>query len=124
MMDDYNLSFWLYLAVVTVLVGGGIKKILASNLSTGPTLVAWLGATVLVERLWAFCLPAMLLLVLLTLIGYIYLRSRTGPPPTLPVQGKAVFITGKKKFHLLSEVCWTPRCGDEFRAECMQLVSG
>ncbi|MEQ2298615.1 hypothetical protein AMECASPLE_007064 [Ameca splendens] len=94
MMDDYNLSFWVYLVVVTVLVGGGIKKILASHLSTGPTLVAWLGATVLVERLWAFCLPAMLLFMLLALICYIYLRSRTGPPPTLPVQGKVVFITG------------------------------
>ncbi|XP_047218247.1 11-beta-hydroxysteroid dehydrogenase type 2 [Girardinichthys multiradiatus] len=94
MMDDYDLSFWIYLAVVTALVGGGIKKILASHLSTGPTLVAWLGATVLVERLWAFCLPAMLLLVLLALICYIYLRSRAGPPPTLPMQGKAVFITG------------------------------
>ncbi|KAM4597345.1 11-beta-hydroxysteroid dehydrogenase type 2 [Fundulus diaphanus] len=94
MMDDYNLPFWIYLAVVTVFVGGAMKKVLASHLSAGPTLVAWLGATVLVERLWAFCLPAMLLLVLLALVGFVYSRSRTGPPPSLPAQGKAVFITG------------------------------
>ncbi|XP_012710303.2 corticosteroid 11-beta-dehydrogenase isozyme 2 isoform X1 [Fundulus heteroclitus] len=94
MMDDYNLPFWIYLAVVTVFVGGAMKKVLASHLSAGPTLVAWLGATVLVERLWAFCLPAMLLLVLLALMAFVYSRSRTGPPPSLPAQGKAVFITG------------------------------
>uniref|UniRef100_A0A1A7XSU0 11-beta-hydroxysteroid dehydrogenase type 2 n=1 Tax=Iconisemion striatum TaxID=60296 RepID=A0A1A7XSU0_9TELE len=95
MMDDYSLPFWIYLAVVTVIVGGAMKKVLASHLSTGPTLVAWLGATVLVERLWAFCLPALLLLALIGLAFSLYSWSRTGPPPvTLPTEGKAVFITG------------------------------
>uniref|UniRef100_A0A3B3U864 Hydroxysteroid (11-beta) dehydrogenase 2 n=1 Tax=Poecilia latipinna TaxID=48699 RepID=A0A3B3U864_9TELE len=89
-MDDYNLPFWIYLAVVTVFVGGAMKKILASHLSAGPTLVAWLGATVLVERLWAFCLPAVLLLVLLAVVYCVRSDSGTG----LPAQGKAVFITG------------------------------
>ncbi|KAM4744200.1 11-beta-hydroxysteroid dehydrogenase type 2-like [Anableps anableps] len=93
-MDDYNLPYWIYLAVVTVFMGGAMKKLLASHLSAGPTLVAWLGATVLVERLWAFRLPAMLLLVLLAVVCCIYSRSRTGPLPSLPAEGKAVLITG------------------------------
>lgn len=95
-MEDYTLPFWIYLCVLTVFIGGAMKKILASHLSTAPTLVAWLGATVLVERLWAFCLPAVLLLVLLGLACCIYLAARTRPPPAaLPAHGKAVFITGK-----------------------------
>nr|XP_020510172.1 corticosteroid 11-beta-dehydrogenase isozyme 2 [Labrus bergylta] len=95
MMDDYNLPFWIYTGVLTVFICGAMKKILASHLSTTPTLVAWLGATVLVERLWAFCLPAVLLLALLVLACCIYFATRTGSPPaTLPAHGKAVLITG------------------------------
>ncbi|XP_038136027.1 corticosteroid 11-beta-dehydrogenase isozyme 2-like [Cyprinodon tularosa] len=94
MIENYNIPFWIYLAVVSMFVGGAMKKILACHLSVGPTLVAWLGATVLVERLWVFCLPAMLLLVLLAAMGCIYSRSRTAQLPNLPAQGKAVFITG------------------------------
>ncbi|XP_030271306.1 11-beta-hydroxysteroid dehydrogenase type 2 [Sparus aurata] len=94
MMDDYNLPVWIYLAVVTVFVGGAMKKILASHLSAAPPLVAWLGATVLVERLWALCLPALLLLTLLALACCLY-SARTGPPPaTLSTHGKAILITG------------------------------
>lgn len=94
-MDDYTLPFWIYLAVLTVFVGGAMKKILTSHLSAGPTLVAWLGATVLVERLWAFCLPAVLLLLIGLTCCCLYSVTRTGPPsPTLPTSGKAVFITG------------------------------
>ncbi|KAM9366713.1 11-beta-hydroxysteroid dehydrogenase type 2 [Symphorus nematophorus] len=99
MMEDYTLPFWIYLAVLTVFVGGAMKKILASHLSAAPPLVAWLGATVLAERLWALCLPAVLLLLLLLLLGLaccLYSATRTGTPPAalLPAQGKAVFITG------------------------------
>uniref|UniRef100_A0A3Q2DPP3 11-beta-hydroxysteroid dehydrogenase type 2 n=1 Tax=Cyprinodon variegatus TaxID=28743 RepID=A0A3Q2DPP3_CYPVA len=96
MIENYNIPFWIYLAVVSLFVGGAMKKILACHLSVGPTLVAWLGATVLVERLWVVCLPAMLLLVLLAAMGCIYSRSRTAQLPNLPAQGKAVFITGKR----------------------------
>lgn len=96
MMDDYTLPFWIYLGVLTVFVGGAMKKILASHLSAAPTLVAWLGATVLVERVWALCLPAALVLTLLGLACCLYTATRTGPSPAaLPAQGKAVFITGK-----------------------------
>ncbi|KAM3625831.1 uncharacterized protein V6R79_018255 [Siganus canaliculatus] len=95
-MDDYMLPFWIYLAVLAVFVGGAMKKILASHLSSAPPLVAWLGATVLAERLWTLCLPALVLLLLLLLLGLAcFLYGRTGPPPALlPVHGKAVFITG------------------------------
>lgn len=95
MMDDYTLPFWIYLAVLTVVVGGVMKKILASHLGAAPQLLAWLGATVLVERLWALCLPALLLLALLGLACYLYSSTRIGPKPAmLPAHGKAVLITG------------------------------
>lgn len=94
MMDDYTLPFWIYLGVLTVFIVGAMKKILASHLSAAPPLVAWLGATVLVERLWAFCLPAVLLLVLLGLTCCFYSAARAPPPAALPAHGKAVLITG------------------------------
>ncbi|XP_069544420.1 11-beta-hydroxysteroid dehydrogenase type 2, partial [Brachyistius frenatus] len=95
MMDDYALPFWIYLAVLAVFVGGAMKRILTSQLSAASTVVAWLGATVLVERLWTFCLPAVLLLLLLAVTCCLYSSARTGPlPAALPIHGKAVFITG------------------------------
>lgn len=98
MMDDYMLPFWIYLAVLTVFVGGAMKKILASHLSSTPSLVAVLGATVLVERLWALCLPALLLLALFGLACCLYSATRCSTPPaTLPAHGKAILITGKDK---------------------------
>ncbi|XP_067465247.1 11-beta-hydroxysteroid dehydrogenase type 2 [Thunnus thynnus] len=95
MMEDFTLPFWIYLCILTMLVGGLMKKILASHLSAAPTLVAWLGATVLVERLWAFCLPAALLLALLGLACCLYSAAKTGAlHAALPAQDKAVLITG------------------------------
>nr|XP_046254515.1 corticosteroid 11-beta-dehydrogenase isozyme 2 [Scatophagus argus] len=95
MMDDYTLPLWIYLGVLIVFVGGAMKKILASHLSAAPPLVAWLGATVLVERLWALCLPAVLMLALLGLACFLYFAVRTGTPPaTLSAHGKSVLITG------------------------------
>lgn len=94
-MEDYTLPFWIYLAIVTVFIGGAMKKILASHLNTTSTVVAWLGATVLVERLWAFCLPAMLLPVLFGITFCIYYATKTSQPQAmLPAHGKAVIITG------------------------------
>ncbi|XP_004066855.1 corticosteroid 11-beta-dehydrogenase isozyme 2 [Oryzias latipes] len=95
MMDNYALPFWVYLAALTVFVCGAMKRILAFHLSVGPTLMAWLGATLLVEQLWVFCMPVLLLLALLGLACYLYSACRTGPPQTaLSGQGKTVFITG------------------------------
>lgn len=92
-MEDYALPFWIYMGVMSVFVGGAIKKVLASHISAVPTLVAWLSATVLVERLWSFCVPAVLVLAALCLACCLY-SARGASVPALPAEGKAVFITG------------------------------
>ncbi|XP_034040873.1 corticosteroid 11-beta-dehydrogenase isozyme 2 isoform X2 [Thalassophryne amazonica] len=94
MMDDYMLPTWIYLAVLAVIVGSVMKKVLAFHLSSTPALLAWLSFTVLVERLWAFCLPTVLLMALFGLSVWLYSTFRPGALPTLPAHGKAVFITG------------------------------
>lgn len=93
-MDDYTLPFIIYLCVLTVFLGGAVKNILASQLSAAYTFMAWLGATVLVERLWAFCLPAALLLAVTGSTWWLYRSVRAKPKQLLPVNGKAVLITG------------------------------
>lgn len=94
MMDNYALPVWIYLAVLTVFVGGAMKKIHASHLGTCPPLVVWLGAAMLVERLFALCAPALLLL-LAVLLGLCAFARSAAPPATLPAAGKAVLITGR-----------------------------
>ncbi|XP_078101023.1 11-beta-hydroxysteroid dehydrogenase type 2 isoform X1 [Sander vitreus] len=94
MIDDYFLPSWIYLAVFTVFVGGAMKKILACQLSAVPPLMALVGATVLAERLWVLCLPALLLLVPLAYFLYFLYSCMRAPPATLPAHGKAVLITG------------------------------
>ncbi|XP_033968787.1 corticosteroid 11-beta-dehydrogenase isozyme 2 [Trematomus bernacchii] len=84
-MEDYTLPFWVYLLVVTVLVGGALKKVLASHLLAPPLL---LGASVL----GGAPLLLMVLLVLLVLMVLLYCRSH--PLADLPSHGKAVLITG------------------------------
>ncbi|KAG9341975.1 hypothetical protein JZ751_018292 [Albula glossodonta] len=70
-----------------------MKKILASHISAAPTLVAWLGVTVLVERLCSLWSPV--ILVLAILCATCCLLSGWGAAAhTLPTEGKAVFITG------------------------------
>ncbi|XP_056134503.1 11-beta-hydroxysteroid dehydrogenase type 2 isoform X1 [Lampris incognitus] len=93
MMEDYTLPFWIYMGVLTMLVGGAMKKLLASHISAAPTLVAWLGATVLVERLWTFYVPFFLGLAVIFLTCRLY-STRNNPEPLLPAEGKAVLITG------------------------------
>lgn len=106
MMEDYTLPFWIYLAVLTVFVGGAMKTILASHLSAAPPLVAWLGATVLVEQLWELCLPAVLLLALLGLTCCLYSAARTNTPyATLTTHDKAVFITGRNRLRPRPQKC-------------------
>lgn len=94
-MEDYTLPFFIYLCVLTVFLGGAVKKILASQLSAASTFMAWLGATVLVERLWVFCLPGALLLAGVGLTWWLYSIAKAKPLPLLSADGKAVFITGK-----------------------------
>ncbi|KAK3510128.1 hypothetical protein QTP70_026841 [Hemibagrus guttatus] len=92
-MDAYALSFWIYMGVLSVFVGGTLKKFLASHVSAVPSLVAWLGAMLLVERLCAMCMPAVLALAIFCATCWLY-SLWAAPPPVLPVEGKAVFITG------------------------------
>ncbi|XP_058238099.1 11-beta-hydroxysteroid dehydrogenase type 2 isoform X2 [Hemibagrus wyckioides] len=92
-MDACALSFWIYMGVLSVFVGGTLKKFLASHVSAVPSLVAWLGATLLVERLCAMCMPAVLALAVFCATCWLY-SLWSAPPPVLPVEGKAVFITG------------------------------
>ncbi|KAJ8343347.1 hypothetical protein SKAU_G00306760 [Synaphobranchus kaupii] len=71
-----------------------MKKMLAAHMSAAPTLVAWLGGTVLVERLCSLWPPAILVLAILC-AACCLLSGRGGPARhTLPTEGKAVFITG------------------------------
>lgn len=95
-MDLYALPVWIYLAVLTVFVGGAMKKILASHLGASPPLVAWLGAAVLAERLFALCPPALMLLLPVLLGLCIFARS-AAPSAALPAAGKAVLVTGKTR---------------------------
>ncbi|KAM6979406.1 11-beta-hydroxysteroid dehydrogenase type 2 [Aplochiton taeniatus] len=92
-MEDYALPFWIYMGVMSVFVGGAMKKVLPSHIRTAPTLVAWLGATVLVERLWSFCVPVVVLLAALCLACCLY-SAWISPQSALSTQGKTVFITG------------------------------
>ncbi|KAJ8252532.1 hypothetical protein COCON_G00218440 [Conger conger] len=70
-----------------------MKKLLGTNMSAAPALAAWLGGTVLVERLCSIWPPAILLLAVLC-AACCLLSSRGGPSSALPAEGKAVFITG------------------------------
>ncbi|KAK2819862.1 hypothetical protein Q7C36_021508 [Tachysurus vachellii] len=92
-MDAYALSFWIYMGVLSVFVGGTLKKFLATHVSAVPSLVAWLGATLLVERLCAICMPAVLALAVFCATCWLY-SLWAAPPLVLSVEGKAVFITG------------------------------
>lgn len=93
-MDNYSLPVWIYLPVLTVFVGGAMKKIMASHLGTSPPLVAWLGAAVLAERLLALC-TATPLLLLSVLLGLCAFARSAAPPAVLPTAGKAVLVTGR-----------------------------
>uniref|UniRef100_W5MNI2 11-beta-hydroxysteroid dehydrogenase type 2 n=1 Tax=Lepisosteus oculatus TaxID=7918 RepID=W5MNI2_LEPOC len=92
-MEEYALSFWIYMGVMSVFVGGAMKKILASHISAVPTLVVWLGLLVLLERLCTLCLPAVLGLAVLC-AGCGLITRKGSAAQTLPTEGKAVFITG------------------------------
>ncbi|CAG00815.1 unnamed protein product, partial [Tetraodon nigroviridis] len=91
-----SLPFWIYLLVLAAVVGGAVKKIPSLRLGAVPSLAAWLGAALLLERLWALCLPAAALLG--GLLGLTFClcstRSTSLGACLLPARGKAVFITG------------------------------
>lgn len=95
-MEDFAVSFWIYIGVMSIFVGGAVKKFLAFNIGAMPSVVAWLGATLLVERLCALCMPAVLARLVLCVCCWLYFTWAT-PKPSLPVEDKAVFITGKQE---------------------------
>nr|ADI60062.1 11 beta-hydroxysteroid dehydrogenase type 2 [Clarias gariepinus] len=92
-MEDYALSFWIYMGVMSVFIGSTLKKFLATHVSVVPSLVAWLGATLLsgeaVCYVHACCAGTRRLLC-----PCWFYSLWAAPPSLLPVEGKAVFITG------------------------------
>ncbi|KAJ7994522.1 hypothetical protein DPEC_G00250350 [Dallia pectoralis] len=72
---------------------GAIRKYLSSHISAAPTVVAWLGLTLVVEKIWSHSVPAVLGLAALYVVCCLY-SAQTAPAQTLPAEGKAVFITG------------------------------
>uniref|UniRef100_A0A6Q2Y4V6 11-beta-hydroxysteroid dehydrogenase type 2 n=1 Tax=Esox lucius TaxID=8010 RepID=A0A6Q2Y4V6_ESOLU len=88
-----NYLDWIYMGVMSVFVGGAVRKFLASHISAAPTVVAWLGVTLVVEKLWSHSVPAVLALGAICVACCLY-SAKTAPAPVLPVEGKAVLITG------------------------------
>ncbi|XP_053722269.1 11-beta-hydroxysteroid dehydrogenase type 2 [Synchiropus splendidus] len=86
-MEDFSLPSWIYLCVVALMVGGLVKKVVASHLSAVSSVMAWLSATVLAQRL-----PVALLLGLTCGICWLAWRRLRHAPMT--AHGKAVVITG------------------------------
>ncbi|KAM9817344.1 11-beta-hydroxysteroid dehydrogenase type 2 [Neosynchiropus ocellatus] len=90
-MEDFSLPSWIYLCVVALMVGGVVKKVVASHLSAVSSVMAWLSATVLAERLPV----ALLLPVLLGLTcGICWVARRRPRHVHMAAHGKAVIITG------------------------------
>ncbi|XP_061102835.1 11-beta-hydroxysteroid dehydrogenase type 2-like [Conger conger] len=93
-MEDCSLPFWIYMGVMSMFVGGAVRKALAWQVRGAPALLAGLGAALLVERLWALWPPAVLALTAL-LAARPYLPGAGGARRRpLPAEGRAVLITG------------------------------
>ncbi|KAJ3592988.1 hypothetical protein NHX12_005326 [Muraenolepis orangiensis] len=91
-MEEQGLSLWIYVGVLTVMLVWALLRALPHHISSGPVLMACLGASVLMERLWAFW-PAALLLLTLGLAWW--LRStRTSQLALLAPEGRAICLTG------------------------------
>lgn len=93
-MEEFALSFWIYMGVMSVFVGGVLRKSLAAHIRAAATIVAWLGVTVLVARLYWLSLLGFLLAAVLAAACCLY-AGRRAPVPGLPVDSKVVFITGR-----------------------------
>ncbi|XP_028298910.1 11-beta-hydroxysteroid dehydrogenase type 2 [Gouania willdenowi] len=87
MMDKSAVSIWMYAGMLAMFVGGAMKWHLSGSLG----LLPWLGASMLLERLWT--LPAILLLLVIAATFFLTARIRSSPE-ALSACGKAVFITG------------------------------
>ncbi|MFT7807000.1 corticosteroid 11-beta-dehydrogenase isozyme 2-like [Arapaima gigas] len=92
-MEEHALSFWISMGVMSAIVGGAMRKMLATHMSAAPTIAALLGVTVLVERLCSLGFPTMLALASLSAFCCL-IPGKTPSAPPLPTEGRAVFITG------------------------------
>ncbi|XP_033896522.2 11-beta-hydroxysteroid dehydrogenase type 2 isoform X3 [Acipenser ruthenus] len=92
-MEESALSFWMYLGVMSVFFGGTVKRILASERSSAPTLLVYSALFLLMERLCSFCLPTCVGLGVFCAACWLIMGTVAAAKP-LPVEGKAVFITG------------------------------
>ncbi|XP_058849889.1 11-beta-hydroxysteroid dehydrogenase type 2-like isoform X2 [Acipenser ruthenus] len=92
-MEESALSFWMYLGVMSVFFGWTVKRILASERSSAPTLLVYSALFLLMESLCSFCLPTCVGLGVFCAACWLIMGTVAAAKP-LPVEGKAVFITG------------------------------
>lgn len=90
----------MYLGVMSVFFGWTVKRILASERSSAPTLLVYSALFLLMERLCSFCLPTCVGLGVFCAACWLIMGTVAAAKP-LPVEGKAVFITGKKVHKLI-----------------------
>ncbi|CAL8243611.1 unnamed protein product [Lota lota] len=93
-MEEHGLSLWIYIGVLTLMLMGALQRVLPLHLSSGPALVAWLGASMLMERLWAFWPAAMLLLTLTLGLAWWLRSTQISQDALLAPEGRAICITG------------------------------
>ncbi|MBN3281357.1 DHI2 dehydrogenase, partial [Polyodon spathula] len=92
-MEQSALSFWMHLGVMSVFFGVTVKRILASGRSSAPALLVYFALFLLMERLCSFCLPTYVGLGVFCAACWLIMGTVAAVKP-LPVEGKAVFITG------------------------------
>ncbi|MGH0151267.1 UNVERIFIED_CONTAM: hypothetical protein FKN15_032365 [Acipenser sinensis] len=92
-MEESALSFWMYLGVMSVFFGGTVKRILASERSSAPTLLVYSALFLLMASLCSFCLPTCVGLGVFCVACWLIMGTVAAAKP-LPVEGNAVFITG------------------------------
>lgn len=92
-MEESALSFWMYLGVMSVFFGGTVKRIMASERSSAPTLLVYSALFLLMASLCSFCLPTCVGLGVFCAACWLIMGTVAAAKP-LPVEGKAVFITG------------------------------
>ncbi|RXM36048.1 Corticosteroid 11-beta-dehydrogenase isozyme 2 [Acipenser ruthenus] len=83
----------MYLGVMSVFFGWTVKRILASERSSAPTLLVYSALFLLMESLCSFCLPTCVGLGVFCAACWLIMGTVAAAKP-LPVEGKAVFITG------------------------------
>ena len=94
-MEEHGLSLWIYVGVLTLMLMGVLQRVLPLHFSSWPALVAWLGASVLMEWLWAFWPAALLILTLTPGLAWWLRSTRISQDALLAPEGRAICITGQ-----------------------------